>query len=79
MFLSLRSPFGGNRLASNWVKEARRSQNLKIAIQEHPEIIEDKWCLKVGYCDTCGEHIYVTPTVAEFLFKLFYKKFNKPS
>lgn len=77
MFLSLKSPKGGNSLSQMWLKQARvKKPSLRLDIDQSADIIEDKWAYKIGYCDSCGEHMYITVSVAEIIYKMLFKVFR---
>ena len=77
MFLSLRSPFGGNPLASNWLREEKREkEGIRLEPGDKPTIVNEFYALKLGYCDHCGESMFVSTKTAEFLYKLLYKRFK---
>ena len=42
--------------------------------QKH-EIKEDYWAFRLGYCDECGAHLYVKPSIAKKIYQLLEKKF----
>lgn len=78
MFVFLRSPKGGNPLRKEWLSEIRRKPNLIYEPEDAPKIVQDSWCLKIGYCKECASALHITESVAKFLFTLLWKKFKKP-
>lgn len=77
MFLSLRSPKGGNSLADNWLREERRAkEGIRLEPGDKPTVVNEFYALKVGYCDHCGESMYIATKTAKFLYKMLYKKFK---
>ncbi len=77
MFLALRSLKGGRGLSSGWLQEAKVERTtLRLEIGEKHSVVEDKWALKIGYCDSCGDIMYITNSVAKWLYQMLYKRFR---
>jgi hypothetical protein len=69
MFISLRSPRGGNPLASLWAG-IRKDQNIKLEPEKRPEIVEDFAVFKIGYLSDDlkkGSPIYIKRSDAKRL------------
>ena len=78
MFIKLRSPLGGNALRKEWLSDVRTKTNVTYEPEEAPKVVEDMWCLKIGYCKECASPLHITQSVAKFLFGLLWKKFKSP-
>lgn len=72
MYITMRSPKGGNPLASLWAG-VRAKDNIKLDPSKKPEIVEDYIVFKIGYCDKdmrAGDAIFIKRTEAQKLKSL---------
>jgi len=75
MFLAMRSPKGGN-IISQYLREKKVvKDSFRMDIAQKHEIKEDYWAFRLGYCDECGAHLYVKPSIAKKIYQLLEKKF----
>lgn len=69
MFISIRSPRGGNPLTSLWAG-INKARNIKLEPEKKPEIVGDMLSFKIGYAVTDikkGDSIYFTRSEAKKL------------
>lgn len=81
-FLRLRSPKGGNPiriwgLFQERVHKPTLNELVPEEQESRPQIEQDVYCWKIGYCSKCAEKIYIPYSVGAFLFKLFKKEFKR--
>jgi len=72
MFINLRSPKGGNPLASLWAG-IHKTQNIKLEPEKKPEAKDDYVVFKIGYCSgnmKVGDPIYIKRLEAKKLKQL---------
>jgi len=75
MYVSLRSPKGGSPMG--WIKNVRSRPNVRLEPAKRPQIVEDVWCYKIGYCTTCASPLHVPHSTATFLLSKLWKTFKR--
>lgn len=76
MFLSLRSKKGGMKLVHLFSWPAPREENTEILTRPEPaQIINDYYCLKIGYYSD-GKPIYIKPSDGKELLKMLRNEFG---